>query len=77
MFKFMKKHAVVITVSVGALVAAAIGFTWFRPGLVGGAIQSAGNMITGFGGTVVRFFRRAPSPVDVAAAGMGPEAAAV
>lgn len=70
MFAFLKKHAVAITAGTALLVAAALGFTWFKPGVVGSAIKAIGNTISGFGSTLIGFFRRAPSPVDAAAAAM-------
>lgn len=76
MFAFLKKHAVAITVTTGAIVAAAIGFAWFRPGTVNALLRSTGAAITGFGGAIAGFFRRNPSPVDVATTAMGPDAPA-
>lgn len=70
MFAFLKKHAVAITVGTGLLVAAALGFTWARPGVVGGLITRVGASISGFGSSVIGFFRRVPTPVDVAGAAM-------
>jgi len=77
MFAFMKKHAVAITITTAALLAAGLGFTWFRPGVVGGALKAIGASVSNFGTSVIGFFRRAPTPVDAAAAGMGTPSPAV
>lgn len=76
MFAFLKKHAVAITVSTAVLVAAALGFTWARPGTVSAFIGRIGSGFQSLGASIASLFNRVPTPVDVAAAAMGPEAAA-
>ena len=64
MFKFIKKHAVAITVTVGLLLAVSLGITYFFPEKVAAGLTATGDFFKRIGSTAAGWFKRSADTVD-------------
>jgi len=63
MFKFIKKHAVAIALTVGALIAVALGCAHFLPTQTSAVLSATGGFFRGIGNTVAGWFGKGGAAV--------------
>ena len=72
MFKFLKKNALRISLTIGALIAVGLGVTWAFPTQVSAVLTACGNFFRAAGNTIADWFGKgaaaaatAEPPVEV------------